>query len=73
MFKCVFLVLDVCKQRMDPGPCQSYVTKFYFEPATGQCHEFSYGGCLGGANRFSTIEECSQVCKAEIGTFLKII
>ncbi|KAJ8724111.1 hypothetical protein PYW07_008091 [Mythimna separata] len=61
-----FLGVDVCKQPLDPGPCQSYVPKVYFDQSTGQCHEFIYGGCLGGANRFSSIEECSQVCKTEI-------
>ncbi|KAJ8724113.1 hypothetical protein PYW07_008093 [Mythimna separata] len=62
----VFLGVDVCKQPLDPGPCQSYVPKVYFDQSTGQCHEFIYGGCLGGANRFSSFKECSQVCKTEI-------
>ncbi|KAJ8724119.1 hypothetical protein PYW07_008099 [Mythimna separata] len=61
-----FLGVDVCKQPLDPGPCQSYVPKVYFDQSTGQCHEFIYGGCLGGANRFSSFKECSQVCKTEI-------
>ncbi|KAF9796339.1 hypothetical protein SFRURICE_001912 [Spodoptera frugiperda] len=56
----------VCKQAKDEGPCQSYVTKVYFDAATGRCREFSYGGCLGGANRFSTVEECNQVCETAV-------
>ncbi|KAF9413443.1 hypothetical protein HW555_008335 [Spodoptera exigua] len=61
-----FRGVDVCKQSVDPGPCQSYMTKVYFDTASGQCREFSYGGCLGGANRFSTIEECNQVCETAV-------
>ncbi|PZC74553.1 hypothetical protein B5X24_HaOG207687 [Helicoverpa armigera] len=61
-----FKGVDVCKQRMDPGPCRAYMPKVYFDASTGQCREFVYGGCLGGANRFSSVDECSQVCKSEI-------
>ncbi|XP_037294252.1 papilin-like isoform X4 [Manduca sexta] len=57
-----FRDINVCEARLDPGPCRSSIPKFYWEPASGSCLQYSYGGCGGGANRFSTIEECEEIC-----------
>lgn len=59
---------DVCRYPVDAGPCRAAIPKYYFEEAEGRCVEFAYGGCHGGPNRFSTIEECEEVCKPESGT-----
>ncbi|CAH2045947.1 unnamed protein product, partial [Iphiclides podalirius] len=58
-----FRGLDVCGSRLDPGPCQETgIMKLYWEASTGSCQPFAYGGCLGGPNRFSSVEECEEVC-----------
>lgn len=32
---------------------------------SGQCVQFTYGGCGGNSNRFSTREECERYCNRE--------
>ncbi|XP_052756348.1 papilin isoform X3 [Galleria mellonella] len=59
-----FRDIDVCKYPKDPGPCREAISKIYFDAATGSCLDFAYGGCQGGPNRFSSIEECEQICQA---------
>ncbi|CAB3248675.1 unnamed protein product [Arctia plantaginis] len=67
--KCgAFQGIDVCKQLLDAGPCQEFVTKVYFDSNSNTCKEFAYSGCLGGANRFSSIEECTEVCGVKTTT-----
>lgn len=46
----------------DPGPCRGYFVKYYYEASSGSCNQFAYGGCQGNGNRFSTEEECAQIC-----------
>ncbi|XP_050354056.1 papilin isoform X4 [Nymphalis io] len=58
-----FRDLDVCRYELDPGPCRASITKVYYDNTAGRCEEFTYGGCHGGPNRFSTIEECEQICR----------
>lgn len=53
---------DVCREPLDPGPCRASIPKFWYNAATGACTVFAYGGCQGGANRFTTIEECEELC-----------
>jgi len=61
---CVFCVVraEVCLQKKDPGPCGNYVPMWYFEPVTGVCRRFLYGGCGGNANKFEKAEECWDRC-----------
>lgn len=59
----------MCRYPVDPGPCRAAFSKFYYDEALGSCVEFAYGGCHGGPNRFSTVEECEDVCKFEKGKF----
>ncbi|BFZ20765.1 hypothetical protein BsWGS_23804 [Bradybaena similaris] len=53
---------SVCSLPSVTGPCRAYFPRYFYNPATGQCQEFVYGGCLGNANRFNTIEECQTAC-----------
>lgn len=53
---------DVCGARLDPGPCRASIPKIYWDAMTGSCQQFAYGGCGGGSNRFSSVEECMNVC-----------
>ncbi|XP_013170735.1 PREDICTED: papilin isoform X4 [Papilio xuthus] len=59
----VFRALDVCQYRLDPGPCnETGIMKVYWDAETGRCQQFAYGGCQGGPNRFSSVDECEEVC-----------
>lgn len=54
---------DVCRYRLDPGPCnETGIMKVYWDAESGRCQPFAYGGCQGGPNRFSSEDECEEVC-----------
>ena len=35
---------------------------YYFNPKTGKCKKFKYGGCDGNDNGFRTKKECKETC-----------
>jgi len=51
-----------CNLPPDTGPCKAAFPMFYFDPATGTCESFTYGGCDGNTNRFVTQEVCQATC-----------
>ena len=52
-----------CSLQPDPGPCEAYFPKYYFDKKKGKCKEFIWGGC-GGNVPFDTLEECEECeCK----------
>uniref|UniRef100_A0A3Q2YDP0 BPTI/Kunitz inhibitor domain-containing protein n=1 Tax=Hippocampus comes TaxID=109280 RepID=A0A3Q2YDP0_HIPCM len=55
-----------CLSSPDPGPCRAAFPKFYYDPATGSCQSFIYGGCGGNKNQFSSAEECQTRCSGVI-------
>ncbi|XP_050510138.1 papilin isoform X5 [Diabrotica virgifera virgifera] len=57
-----FRAQDVCNMDRDPGPCRGYFIKYYYDRDTRRCEQFAYGGCRGNGNRFSSEEECAQIC-----------
>jgi hypothetical protein len=46
-----------CALVPDPGFCEALFPRFYFDPKTGKCDTFIYGGC-GGVVPFETMKEC---------------
>jgi hypothetical protein len=55
-------VPDLCALPAETGPCDAAIPSYHFDPSTGQCNLFSYGGCEGNANRFATETECLATC-----------
>ena len=51
---------EICDLPIVAGPCKAFFKNFGFQ--NGECTEFIYGGCQGNANRFTTLEECEEVC-----------
>ncbi|KHN80174.1 Nidogen-2 [Toxocara canis] len=47
---------------LDPGPCQYYQVKWFWDKADEECKEFHYGGCLGSRNRFDNKQQCMKQC-----------
>ncbi|XP_048464308.1 probable acyl-CoA dehydrogenase 6 [Rhincodon typus] len=54
---------DVCSLLPDPGPCKALIQRFYYNRYTQNCEEFDYGGCIGNANNFETLKECTGHCQ----------
>ncbi|XP_048477814.1 carboxypeptidase inhibitor SmCI-like, partial [Plutella xylostella] len=46
----------------EPGRCKARKRRYYFDPTTGSCSSFNYGGCGGNGNRFKTINHCKNKC-----------
>jgi len=38
------------------------MSKFYYNSIRGTCDVFTYGGCRGNGNRFTTEVECQMTC-----------
>ncbi|XP_064096741.1 papilin-like [Macrobrachium nipponense] len=51
-----------CFEPVLTGVCRAYIPAFYFDPLSGSCDCFVYGGCQGNNNRFGTLEECHKTC-----------
>ncbi|XP_021693567.1 papilin isoform X5 [Aedes aegypti] len=53
---------DRCQLPKITGPCTGYYPMWYYDTDRNTCAQFTYGGCLGNANRFETLEECKGTC-----------
>jgi hypothetical protein len=51
-----------CSLPPDPGPCEAAIRRYAFDPPTGLCLPFVYGGCGGNINNFETAEACYDAC-----------
>ncbi|XP_019630145.1 PREDICTED: papilin-like isoform X2 [Branchiostoma belcheri] len=52
-----------CTLQPDAGPCRAFSRRFYYNIQTRSCQLFGYGGCLGNANNFRTVEDCENACQ----------
>ncbi|XP_029923232.1 kunitz-type protease inhibitor 2 isoform X2 [Myripristis murdjan] len=60
---------EYCTAASEPGPCRAAFPMFFFNPASGTCQSFIYGGCRGNKNRYGTMEECMTRCAGSGGWF----
>ena len=52
----------MCSLPADPGPCQAYIPRFFYNSTTMKCEQFIYGGCLGNENNYESKEDCLECC-----------
>lgn len=52
-----------CLLEEDPGICRGLITRYFHNNETGKCEKFKYGGCLGNANNFMSLEDCQISCQ----------
>ena len=58
----VLILFLVCQLPKDPGPCTAREARYYFDTRTRRCEQFTFGGCQGNANKFSSQSECERAC-----------
>ena len=46
--------------------CLALIPRWTYDRETGECVEFSYGGCGGSSNNFESYEACSRKCGSRI-------
>ncbi|XP_048749417.1 eppin-like [Ostrea edulis] len=52
----------VCSLPKVTGPCKANMRRWWFNKATNRCERFTYGGCRGNKNNFTTRKACRQRC-----------
>lgn len=50
---------DFCSQPPQRGQCRGAFTRWHFNPASGACTPFLYGGCGSNANNFESLDACA--------------
>ncbi|NXD69689.1 TFPI1 inhibitor, partial [Eolophus roseicapillus] len=67
LFLLVFLepppIPSLCMTPMDRGLCRAKELRFFYNFSTGRCHTFSYSGCGGNENNFTSRKSCLRICK----------
>ncbi len=56
-------ILDPCELPKVVGPCHGRQPRFHFDRSLRRCVQFDYGGCLGNANNFMTVDQCRITCE----------
>ncbi|KAM6467542.1 tissue factor pathway inhibitor isoform 1-T1 [Liasis olivaceus] len=54
---------SLCVMPVDRGLCKANEKRFFYSLTTGRCHPFSYTGCGGNENNFTSRKSCLQMCK----------
>lgn len=54
--------IPICNNDADRGNCRFNLRRYYFDRRSGQCKEFSWSGCGGNMNRFTSRELCTLTC-----------
>ena len=52
----------LCTLPPEEGPCRDSIQRWHFDLATLKCMPFQYGGCVGNANNFKSMELCEVGC-----------
>ncbi|NXM00882.1 TFPI1 inhibitor, partial [Tyrannus savana] len=67
LFSLVFLepppIPSLCMTPMDRGLCRAKELRFFYNHSSGRCHPFSYSGCGGNENNFTSRKSCLRICK----------
>ncbi|XP_033024395.1 tissue factor pathway inhibitor [Lacerta agilis] len=66
------LLPSLCVMRRDRGLCKANEKRFFYNLTTGKCRPFSYSGCGGNENNFTSRKSCLQMCKKGFQGRMKI-
>ncbi|XP_023714180.1 kunitz-type U19-barytoxin-Tl1a [Cryptotermes secundus] len=53
---------SVCSLPAVRGHCRALLPRWRYDPSTGKCTEFKFGGCDGNGNNFRTEQQCMKIC-----------
>ncbi|KAJ8971143.1 hypothetical protein NQ317_003433 [Molorchus minor] len=56
----------MCKLPEARGHCRALIPRWRYDPSTGKCREFKFGGCDGNENNFSSQKMCMAFCSVTI-------
>ncbi|XP_058045026.1 tissue factor pathway inhibitor isoform X1 [Ahaetulla prasina] len=56
------LLPSLCVMPMDRGLCKANEKRFFYNQTAGRCRPFSYTGCGGNENNFTSRKACVQMC-----------
>uniref|UniRef100_A0A8C2TPV0 Tissue factor pathway inhibitor n=1 Tax=Coturnix japonica TaxID=93934 RepID=A0A8C2TPV0_COTJA len=59
---------SLCLTPMDKGLCRAKETRFFYNYSTGRCRPFTYSGCGGNENNFTSRKSCLRICRKGMGT-----
>ncbi|NXI57859.1 TFPI1 inhibitor, partial [Chloroceryle aenea] len=54
---------SLCMTPMDRGLCRAKELRFFYNYSSGRCRPFSYSGCGGNENNFTSRKSCLRICK----------
>ncbi|XP_046799951.1 tissue factor pathway inhibitor isoform X2 [Gallus gallus] len=54
---------SLCMTPMDRGLCRAKETRFFYNYSTGRCRPFTYSGCGGNENNFTSRKSCLRICR----------
>ncbi|XP_026552715.1 tissue factor pathway inhibitor isoform X1 [Pseudonaja textilis] len=57
------LLPSLCVMPMDRGLCKANEKRFFYNLTIGRCRPFSYTGCGGNENNFTSRKACVKMCK----------
>lgn len=52
-----------CRLPVRKGVCRALIPRWSFDPSTGECREFKFGGCDGNGNNFESQQQCENMCR----------
>ena len=58
----LFLSRSVCQLPPEQGPCEAAINSWFYNPSSGRCEQFQFGGCDGNLNNFESRRECETAC-----------
>ncbi|KRX17119.1 Protease inhibitor bitisilin-1 [Trichinella nelsoni] len=59
------ITAQLCSLSIDQGTCSNPETRYAYDRQARRCVSFTYNGCGGNLNNFSTMEDCIQVCSKQ--------
>ena len=64
---------STCLLPPDSGPCTDFETLYFFNARLNRCQNFTFGGCVGNGNRFTTLAECEASRCLDPGAYRPIL